>query len=343
MTEMFGNRKKKYFIVSLLSVCMLGMAGCGKKPVELVLTTGLRSNEIFRLENVSCTLAEARVYLVNEQNRYEKVYGTEIWEDEVSGGELEERLKEKVLAEISQVKAMTLLAEEKEVVLNEEELQKTETAAAQYMESLNDTEVKVLEMTQELAAEMYRDYAMADKVYHQIIAGINPEISDDEARIITVQNILIPFSDENKTQSYQTAQEVYRKAMDGESFELLMEKYNESGSDTVSVGKGEMDPYFEATAFSLEKEEISGVIETARGYEIIKCLNKFDREETDRNKLKIMEKRRAEVFGQEYDEFVKSLVGELNQELWDSIALESNQEVNTADFFEIYHEIFDAE
>ena len=53
-----------------------------------------------------------------------------------------------------------------------------------------------------------------------------------------------------------------------------------------------MDPYFEATAFSLEKEEISGVIETARGYEIIKCLNKFDREETDRNKLKIMEKRR---------------------------------------------------
>ena len=49
------------------------------------------------------------------------------------------------------------------------------------------------------------------------------------------------------------------------------------------------------------------------------------------------------MFGQEYDEFVKSLVGELNQELWDSIALESNQEVNTADFFEIYHEIFDAE
>ena len=94
---------------------------------------------------------------------------------------------------------------------------------------------------------------------------------------------------------------------------------------------------------SIFKYEISGVIETARGYEIIKCLNKFDREETDRNKLKIMEKRRAEVFGQEYDEFVKSLVGELNQELWDSIALESNQEVNTADFFEIYHEIFDAE
>ncbi len=37
---------------------------------------------------------------------------------------------------------------------------------------------------------LYREYAMADKVYQLIIQDINPEISDDEARKITVQQIL---------------------------------------------------------------------------------------------------------------------------------------------------------
>lgn len=38
---------------------------------------------------------------------------------------------------------------------------------------------------------MYREYALADKVYTFIIKDINPEVSDDEARTITVRQILI--------------------------------------------------------------------------------------------------------------------------------------------------------
>ena len=38
---------------------------------------------------------------------------------------------------------------------------------------------------------------LADKVYRQIISDINPEISDDEARTITVQHILIKTVTEN--------------------------------------------------------------------------------------------------------------------------------------------------
>ena len=45
-------------------------------------------------------------------------------------------------------------------------------------------------MNRQLIESMYRDYALADKVYRQIISDINPEISDDEARTITVQHIL---------------------------------------------------------------------------------------------------------------------------------------------------------
>ena len=47
----------------------------------------------------------------------------------------------------------------------------------------------------------------------------------------------------------------------------------------------------------------------------------LDREETDANKLKIVEERKREVFGQEYDSFVNTLVRQLNDKLWDEITL----------------------
>ena len=80
------------------------------------------------------------VYLTTEQNTYESVYGREIWETKSEGAGLEERLKDKVLAEISQIKAMTLLAARREIVLSPEEEELAVQAAGEYYESLNETE-----------------------------------------------------------------------------------------------------------------------------------------------------------------------------------------------------------
>ena len=81
---------------------LLPLNACSSaEPVKIVLTTGFNKNEIFRLEDTSCTLPELMVYLTTEQNTYESVYGREIWETKSEGAGLEERLKDKVLAEIS--------------------------------------------------------------------------------------------------------------------------------------------------------------------------------------------------------------------------------------------------
>ena len=97
---------------------------------------------------------------------------------------------------------------------------------------------------------------------------------------------------------------------------------------------------FETAAFNLGTDEISGIVETAEGYEIIKCINTFNREETDRNKLKIVEKRKDEVFGQEYDSFVNSLAKNLNEPLWDSVNMIHDDAVTTSSFFEVYKKYF---
>lgn len=343
-------------ITVILMLLTLFFTACGSKDtnMKVVLTAGFEKDEIFRIETMSCTLPEVMVFLTNTQNQYESVYGEEIWSTDLDGVTLEENVKETVLAQLAQIKTMNLLAERHGVVLEEEEEKKAQEAAEAYFSSLNQTEKDSMQATQELIAGLYSEYALADKVYEYIIKDINPEISDDEARTITVQHILfktyavdgtgqkIEYSQEAKEQAYERAKEVLKLAKEEDSdFEQLILEYSEDEKGTYSFGKDEMESSFEEAAFNLETGEISDIVETSYGYHIIKCISTFNREETDANKVKIVEKKKEEVFGQEYEEFVSSLTRDLNEDLWESVAFLHEEEVTTKDFFEIYSEYFD--
>jgi foldase protein PrsA len=82
------------------------------------------------------------------------------------------------------------------------------------------------------------------------------------------------------------------------------------------------------------------VIEGESGYHILKCISTFDRDETDANKLVIVEQRKDEVFGQEYNAFVDSLVRNLNEKLWEQITFIHDENVSTVNFFEVYGKYF---
>ena len=86
----------------------------------------------------------------------------------------------------------------------------------------------------------------------------------------------------------------------------------------------------------LEYDEISDLVETSQGYHIIKCISTFNREETDANKVKIVEKRRREVFGEEYEAFVESLTRDLNEELWQQVSFLPGSGDGVMDFFDVY-------
>lgn len=346
-------RKKTVLILMFL---LLLLSGCKNKGTDtkVVLTTGFDKNEIFRIENISCTLPEVMVFLTNTQNQYESVYGEEIWSTNLDGVTLEENVKETVLAQLAQIKTMNLLARQHGVTLDEEEKQKAAKAAEEYFSSLNETEIESMQITEKDIENLYLEYALADKVYEYIIKDINPEISDDEARTITVEHILfktsvmdgtgkkIEYSESEKSETYQKAEKVLKLAREEDSdFEKLILEYSEDENGTYSFGKGEMEEAFEEAAFNLETGEISDIIETSHGYHIIKCISTFNREETDANKVKIVEKRKEEVFGQEYEAFVASLTRDLNEELWEEVSFIRDENVKTTDFFTIYNNYFE--
>lgn len=344
---------KRRILIIAAAIGMLLLVGCGSKKeiTKVVLTTGLEKDEVFRIETMSCSMPEMMLLLANMGNQYETIYGPEIWEKDFGGATLEENVKENVLAQMSQIKTMNLLAEQQKVSLNEEEEARVKEAADVYFSSLNETEIKELDVTVEVVEKLYYEYVLADKVYQYIIKDINPEISDDEARNITVQHIhfktyemdgtgqKIEYSDERKAEVLARAKEVLQLARQEDSdFEQLVLEYSDGEKGTISFGKGEMESTFEETGFNLETGEISDIIETSYGYHIIKCITTFNREETDANKINIVEKRREEVFGQEYEAFARTLVKKLNDDLWERITLPVGEEIVTENFFEIYNQ-----
>ena len=353
----------KFYIALLGMACMLLLAACGKSeaPEEVqikdntsgstsykfVLTTGFARDEVFQIEQSICKKPEMMLYLVTLQNQYENVYGSEIWNVEMEGRNLEENVKNNALAKVAQIKTMNLMASSYGTSLTTKEVELVGEAAKEFYDSLNETEKSLMEVDYDTVFNAYTEYALAQKLYGYIIKDINPEVSDDEARTIKVQHILIktyakdgtgkkiPYTENSRRKAKEKAEEAYALAMEGTDFDELIRTYGDNEIGTISFGKGEVDPVLEEKAFNLSNGQISEVIETEDGYVILKCISTFDKAETDANKLKIVEEKRKEVFGEQYNAFVEPLTRHLNQKLWAEISFIHDENVKTSDFFEV--------
>ena len=352
----YYSKPKVAVILPLFLVLVLCpvLAGCGRDtlPTEVVLTSDFIEDEVFRLEGHPCMKNEVMVYLVNSENQYSEVFGDQIWSVPVGEGTLEDSYKENILARIAQIKTMNLLAAQREVTLDDEEEAKVMAAAREYYESLSQAERDYMDVDMDVIAKLYREFAVANKLYETITADVNPEISDDEARTITVRTILvktykidpagnrIEYTDEEKKSALARIAQIQQKLNDGVAFEVLAADYNEDTRDEYSFGRGVMPAEFEEAAFNLGAREISDIVETEYGYHLIYCVTTFNPEETDANKVKIVEKRKHEAFDEVYNNFVTTLTSNLNKPLFDSIHYDSGGVVKTTDFFEVYDKYF---
>ena len=337
--------KKKIVTIFICSMLMMThLTGCSFNG-STILMGRLSDTEVFRIGDNICTLPELRVYLTTAQKQYENVLGVDMWERDFGGITLESYLKENILGQIAQIKSMTLLAEEHKIKLSDEEEKKVKEAAKRYFASLNESEKEYLGITEETIANLYREYALANKVYEEITKDVDTEVSDDEARKITVQQIFFPFqegdADSQKSEQYKRAVEVLKEVRQEDvDFLEIAEKNNQDETTECTFGKGEKEGAVETTAFNLETGQISDVIETSNGYVIMKCISNFDREETDANKAVIVEKRKTEAFDAVYDEFVSRQASQFNDELWEEITFSKDVNITNMTFFEVYDEVF---
>ncbi len=338
-------------VAALLVVCIL--SGCG--GTQVVLTTGFDKDEIFVVGTESCRMPELMVYLTNIRNTYENIYGSEIRNVTSDGVTFDESIRNTALARLAQVKTMCLMASDRGIVLDDDELRLVNLAAGEYFSSLTEEEINALGVDEDLIVRMYSQMVLAQKAYDEIIRDISPEISDDEARFVKVRVIymrtayrngdsLIPYMDRDYERIYSTLSDIRKGVLDGSlDFETESAKYNEAGDAVISFGKGMMDPAVEEAAFSLASDEVSDIIKASDGLYLMQCISPIDRSRTDANKAVITEKLRSEAFETVYNEYLAGLMRNLNTDLWKTVTCDQGSDIGTSSFFEIYEKYFNSE
>lgn len=319
-------------LVLALALTAPVLGGCSIGDTQIKFTAGQLRNHttIFKINDYKCDISYARLYLCNYRNLYGEVYGTDLWEH--YDADLEEYVKDVTIQELTHIACMDMLAKQQNMKLTADEKKQTAEVAKKYYASLTEEERKFLDMYESDIRAAYEDYALAEKLYRELTQGTEEEISDDEARVIRVQQIFV--------KDQQTLQTVEKNLAAGDDFAAVAGAYSQSKEVERTVARGVYPEAVEAVAFDLENDACSDAIEADGGYYIIRCLNKYEKELTEENKEKIRLKRKKERFETDYQNFVQNSTFRLNEDLWKSVTLKDVQGIKTDSFFALYDQYF---
>ena len=326
-------QKKRLLPLFLAIACLL--CGCRIGNTEYVLREpkAVEDHSVFYINDQKTELPEAMIYLCNYKNLYGSEYGIDLWNYDFEDESLEAYVKDIAIAELVRVTCMDILAKEREMTLDEAETSLVSKTAEAYYNSLSEDEIAYMGIRLSDVEAAYEHYALAMKLYHTLTSGVEKEVSDDEARVIRIQQIYITEE--------ETADTVAEKLEDGDDFAAVAGTYNEADAIEITVARGELPEAVEDIAFNLDNGASSGKIEVENCYYFIRCLNKFEEELTEANKEIIRERREKEQFEDLYDAFVAGAVYQLNEDLWNTVTLEGMEEkIQTADFFDLYSRNF---
>lgn len=328
------NKWLKKQLCFILCIALVGtsLAGCRIGNTEYVLfQKKVNKKTVFSVNDTKCSIIEAKLYLCNYKNLYGNPFEIDLWEDE-SISSLEKYVKDVTISELSKIVCMDLLAERQGVSLTSEEKKLVREAATEYYDSLTEKEKDYIDISESKLEEFYEHYALAVKLYQTLTVGVDEEVSDDEARVISIQQIYVT-SEEKKDKIVSMLEA-------GDLFSIVASTYNELGSVEINVGRGELPKPVEDVAFELDNGSYSDAIAVDDAYYFVYCVNKYDAELTEANKGNIIIQREKEQFNDVYDAFVGEAEFQFNTELWDSISVGIDEEFQTDSFFSTYEKYF---
>lgn len=311
-------------ILLLAAALMALLTGC-KAEIPIV-------SEI--TETKAYTLPQSMIIVATERNRYQKIYTSQIWGVKLPGDRnFETYLVDQVKEFLHEMKMMNLLAMEKGVTLTSVEKEDVRKASDEYFASLTEDDIAYMGITQDDVRTMYGEYLLSNKVVTELTKDMNLEISDSEAKVITVDQIVLTDKAE--------ADEILSKATEeGADFSALAREYSKDTVMERHIGRGEAPGPYEDAAFALLKDEISPVVEENGMYYIIKCVNDYDENATQERKSGLYRKRKKEAFDQIYSRFKEENPVTFSDEIWKDVKFSKEDKTTTTNFFEIYKKYF---
>lgn len=303
----------------------LMLAGCGKN-------LPIMSD---RKEVKGYSDAQTMIIITTEKNRYQEVYTDQIWGVKLdeAGTTFQTYLLNEVKGFLKNMKTMNLLAQKQEIELDNAEKEQLRRLSEAYFDGLTQQDIAFMNVTKDDVEKMYQEYHLANKVVNELTKDLNLEVSDNEAKVIGIKQIVT--SDESKARE---AWELLQT--EGSDFSEAAKTYSEAEEVDKKVGRGEWEKALEDAAFSLSNGENSDVISSDGKYYIIHCVDDYDEEATLERKKELFKERKNQAFKQVYDQFTPDNPIDLESDVWNQPAFTGSDGATTTNFFELYKEYF---
>lgn len=311
----------RWRIAAAAAALAILLGGCGR----LSFGSGTKSEKEYGL-------AETMVIVTSERVRYEELYSEKIWNAAVDnrGTTFESTLILQIHEFLKELKVMSLMAKEKDIQLNSLEKEQTKLAAEQYFALFPKDKAVQYGLEEKKVRELYTDYWLSEKLVEQLTDGANLEVSDSEAKVITVAQL--SFDDQ------ETAAAALARIREGEDFTTIAKEYSQDKENRRQIFRDLRGSEYEEAAYALTTGEVSDVISEDGRFYLIKCISDYDETATKIHKEQMMREKKNDAFYLSYQAFKEEIKLTGDDEMWKTISISGSPKVD-ADFFGIFEEI----
>ncbi len=319
---------RKRVLCSLLALCLL-LGACGKRQ-----DLSLRENELLAVGDIVCTWPEAQIYILSQYTRYTSSYGSGIWKVELADGTFEQYIRDGLLDYLELLFLADCGARRAGVTLSNAERSSVAHAAEAYMQQLGEEGRAATGITREVAEEAFARFARAQIFYRQTMIDGHVEISDEEARVISLQIVEI----EHRA-GYAEALRIQTELEKGTQIGEILR-----GVDGVSVRKenvvrGTYGEEWETVAFALKEGRWSPIISQDTSYYLIQCLSPYVVEETARHKAEMEKSLREENLNSALKELADTVQLIYNPDRWNKWSMQQFGKLPPVNFYDYTAEL----
>ena len=312
---------KRRLLAVLLSA-LLALSACGRSN-ELQ----LERNQLLGVGNFICSWGEAQIFILTQQSAYGAIYGNDVWDVSLSEGSFEEYIRDSLLEYLKTLLLAAYAADQRGVSLSEAEQREVELATEALLADLGSPSSR-LGITREAVRAAYTHYALAQIFYRQAVTDAQLEISDEEARVISLQIV-----ESEGTYGYEQASEMAEKLKDAVSVTEAISGYEGVSARQVSVTRGAYSNNFETIVFALKQDQWSPVITEDGNYFIVRCLSPYLADATEQHKAQMALDAREEALTKTLKSYARTAQMIYNPDLWDSWRMDQYTEAPSIDFF----------
>ncbi len=167
----------------LVLIMVLLAAGCKARPPVTV------------KKEIGVTLRRPEIMLVvaTERNRYEQIYTSQIWDIAVveDGTTFQEYLLEQIKQFMVDLKRIGAMAQEYGITLDNGEMEQLRRLAQDYYSQLTEADKAYTGAGSDDVLNLYQEYYLACKTVDVLTKNADLEISDNEAKVVEVSQIVL--------------------------------------------------------------------------------------------------------------------------------------------------------